>query len=211
MMKDEVVLRDYREGDEAGAYRVCLKTGDSGADGEPYYLEDPDALGRIYVGPYLAYEPSLSLILEDSEGVAGYALAALESRAFFDRYVKEWCPGLREKFPAPGGERSGWSRVQEAYDLYHHPDVTCPEPYEVYPSHGHIDLLPRVQGKGWGRRMMEEVMLRLRRMGSPGMHLGVSIVNDRALGFYGRLGFEELMRVGEVPSGCIYLGKRFRE
>jgi hypothetical protein len=38
---------------------VCLKTGDHGEDAEPLYREDPDALGRIFVGPYLAFEPEL--------------------------------------------------------------------------------------------------------------------------------------------------------
>ena len=41
--------------DLPAAYHVCLKTGDHGGDGEPFYRDDPDALGRIYVGPYLAY------------------------------------------------------------------------------------------------------------------------------------------------------------
>ena len=59
--------------DQSGAYYVCLKTGDYGKDGEPFYREDPDALGRVFVGPYLAFEPELSLILEDEQGICGYA------------------------------------------------------------------------------------------------------------------------------------------
>ena len=60
-MKD-CTIRPARSGDQPGAYYVCLKTGDFGKDGEPFYREDPDALGRIFVGPYLAYEAELSLI-----------------------------------------------------------------------------------------------------------------------------------------------------
>ena len=52
-------IRDYRPGDQAAAYFVCLKTGNQGDDGEPFYKEDPDALGRIFVGPYLQFEPGL--------------------------------------------------------------------------------------------------------------------------------------------------------
>ena len=86
------------------------------------------------------------------------------------------------------------------------PDYFCPEPYEAYPSHLHIDLLPRAQGRGLGRRMLEEVMDTLARRGSPGAHLGVSTLNRRALGFYQRLGFRELVRVGSAADGCIYMG-----
>ena len=63
----ECTIRPARSEDQAGAYYVCLKTGDFGKDGEPFYREDPDALGRIFVGPYLKFEPDLSLILEDAE------------------------------------------------------------------------------------------------------------------------------------------------
>lgn len=202
------LIRPARPGDEAGAYHVCLKTGDFGNDGEPFYREDPDALGRIFVGPYLAYEPDLSLILEDHEGICGYALGAFDSRMFYERYEKEWRPMLCARFPEPQGDPASWSRLQTAHSWYHHPDYTMPEPYEAYPSHVHIDLLVRAQGHGFGRRMMEMVMDRLRQRGSPGAHLGVSMMNTRALGFYLRLGFKELLRVGEGKDGCIYMGRK---
>lgn len=201
-------IRPYRTGDEPGAYHVCMKTGDHGKDGEPFYREDPDALGRIFVGPYLAYEPELSLILEDAEGICGYALAAFDSRAFYERYEREWRPELCSQFPEPGGNPAHWTRVQHVYSWYHHPDYFCPEPYGDYPAHLHIDLLDRAQGRGYGRRMMEQVMDMLRGRGSPGAHLGVSVLNKPALGFYLRLGFRELIRVGTETDGCIYMGKR---
>ena len=207
---NDCIIRPARPGDQPDAYYVCLKTGDFGKDGEPFYREDPDALGRIFVGPYLAYEPELSLILEDTQGVCGYALGAFDSRAFYARYEGEWRPDLCKKFPAPQGDPSQWTRVQTVYHWYHHPDYFMPEPYEAYPSHLHIDLLVRAQGRGYGRRMMEQVMDKLRQRGSPGAHLGVSMLNTPAFGFYLRLGFRELVRVGEGQDGCIYMGKSLR-
>ncbi|MBI4663745.1 MAG: GNAT family N-acetyltransferase [Verrucomicrobia bacterium] len=206
----DFTIRPARPGDEPGAYYVCLKTGDHGKDGEPYYREDPDALGRIFVGPYLAYEPELSLILEDEQGVCGYALGALDSRTFYARYESEWRPNLCARFPAPQGEPSQWTRVQQVYHGYHHPDYFCPEPYDAYPSHLHIDLLERARGRGYGRRMLEHVIATLRRRGSPGAHLGVSTLNTPAVGFYTRLGFWELIRIGSGDDGCIYMGKALK-
>jgi len=52
-------------------------------------------------------------------------------------------------------------------------------------------------------------MDKLRQRGSPGAHLGVSVLNTPALGFYQKLGFRELIRVGTGADGCIYLGKKF--
>ena len=208
---NDCIIRPARSGDEPGAYHVCLKTGDYGRDGEPFYREDPDALGRVFVGPYLAYEPELSLTLEDEQGICGYALGALDSRAFYARYEAEWRPDLCARFPAPPGDSSQWTRAQTVHHGYHHPDYFCPEPYAAYPAHLHIDLLPRAQGRGYGRRMLEQVMDILRRRGSPGAHLGVSLLNQPAFGFYQRLGFRELVRVGLGADGCIYMGQTLRE
>ena len=108
----------------------------------------------------------------------------------------------------PQGDPATWTRTQIAYSWYHQPDYFCPEPCAAYPSHLHIDLLERAQGRGFGRRMMEAIMAQLRARGSPGAHLGVSVLNTPALGFYARLGFRELTRVGTDTDGCVYLGKR---
>jgi len=197
------MIRPGTMADLNGAYYVCLKTGDHGKDGEPFYRDDPDALGRIFVGPYLAFEPELSLTLEDDQGICGYAYGAFDSRAFFHRYEKEWRPKLTAEFPEPTGDPAKWTRAQTVYSWYHHPDYFCPEPYAKYPSHLHIDLLERARGRGFGRKMMEMVMEKLRERGSPGAHLGVSELNQSAVGFYERLGFRELIR----NEGVIYMGK----
>ena len=202
----DCVIRPARPGDERGAYHVCLKTGDHGGDGEPFYRDDPDALGRIYVGPYLAFEPEMSLVLEDQAGVCGYALGALDSRRFYERYEREWRPALCSRFADPQGDPTRWTRTQQVHHCYHHPDYFCPEPYEDYPSHLHIDLLPRAQGRGYGRKMFERNLETLGRLGSPGAHLGLSTCNARAYGFYRRLGFSELARIGTPEDGCIYMG-----
>jgi ribosomal protein S18 acetylase RimI-like enzyme len=200
------IIRPARPGDEPGAYHVCLKTGNHGQDGEALFREDPDALGRIFVGPYLAFEPELSFILEDADGICGYALGALDSREFYNRYDREWRPRLCAEFAAPQGNPQHWTPVQQVHHVYHHPDYFCPDPYDVHPSHLHIDLLPRGQGRGHGRRMIEQVMGMLRRRGSPGAHLGVSTLNARAQAFYAHLGFRELTRAGSGADECIYMG-----
>ena len=210
-MPGEFRIRKATPADKAAAYWVCLKTGDHGADGEALFADDPDALGRIYVGPYLEYEPELALVLEDDEGVCGYCLGAMDSRQLYERYDRDWRPGLARDFPAPSGDPARWTPVEQAYHLYHHPDYFCPEPYDLYPSQLHIDLLPRAQGRGLGRRLVEEVVLLIEAYGSPGVHLGMSARNERAHRFYLKLGFEELARDGSGENEAIYLGKRLNK
>lgn len=202
------LLRHARADDRAACYRVCLETGDHGADGTPFYTDDPDALGRIFVGPYLAFEPELAFVLEDSEGVCGYVLATANSARFFQRYEADWRPQLMASFAEPAGDRATWTRAEQIHHEYHHPDYHCPEPSEVFPAHAHIDLLPRAQGLGFGKPMMRHIVAELAALGVPGVHLGVSGRNQRALAFYAGLGFHELERTGTPGDEVIYLGLR---
>ncbi len=195
-------IRSFEPGDERAAYYVCLKTGNHGDDGEPYYKSDPGALGRIYVGPYLRYAPDFALMLQDDQGICGYALGTLDSKAFYDRYEQEWRKELIARFPQPSGDACSWDRVQQVHFVYHNPEYYYPRDYDQYPAHLHIDLLPRAQGQGFGKAMMHELLDRLKTAGAPGVHLGMSVDNDRAYRFYQKLGFVELERNAET----IYLG-----
>jgi ribosomal protein S18 acetylase RimI-like enzyme len=201
-------IRPCRPGDEAAAYEVCLKTGDSGRDGTHLYPDDPHALGRVFVGPYLSLEPELAFVLTDAAGVCGYVLAALDSERFYRRFCEEWLPPIRAQFPEPSGDPATWSPAQKVYYEYHHPDIHYPESFRVYPAHLHIDLLPRAQGCGQGKRMMEWMLEALVAKGSPGVHLGLSAANQRAYRFYLKLGFAELARVGATTPQVIYMGRK---
>lgn len=189
----EFTLRPAAADDRAACYAVCLGTGDSGNDATHLHA-DPDALGHVYVGGYLTLEPELSLVLEDQAGVCGYALAALDTKAFHRRYVDDWLPPLRQNRPAPAGPATTWSRDEQLWNFYHHPELFIPEQYDAYPSHLHIDLLPRAQGRGLGRTMMMELLGLLAARGSPGVHLAMARDNHRAAAFYAKLGFKEIAR-----------------
>ena len=194
-------IRRCEPRDVDAAYDVCLRTGDNGEDASLAF-DDPKALGHIYVGPYLQLEPQLAFVLEDPQGVCGYALGALDSKTFYDAYLNQWLPEVRQRYPEPTGDPAQWTRTQQVYFDYYHPEIFMPEPYNQYPSHLLIDLLPHARGRGLGREMMKELLAELTAKGSPGVHLGMGAANARAEQFYKKLGFHELARVGDV----LYLG-----
>ena len=172
----------------------------------------PSLLGDVYVGPYLAFEPELARVLDDGSrddgsgddgsGVGGYVLGALDTRAFEARCEREWWPRLRALHPL--GSVPPGSADARMVELIHDPPLAPDSVVRDHPSHLHIDLLPRWQGGGWGRRLMEGLFERLVAAGSPGVHLGVGTDNVRAIGFYRRLGFTEL----EAAPGALFLGRR---
>src|SRR3954449_7465943 len=138
--------------DLPGAYRVCLLTGDSGKDATAL-ARDPDLLGHVYVGPYIVGEPGLALVVADDEGIAGYCLAALDTRRFSDWAESTWWPSLREQYPLCA-RGSGPGQDAEVIELIDRPPMAPAQIVEAYPSHLHIDLLERVRGSGMGRMLI---------------------------------------------------------
>ncbi|MGH3716659.1 MAG: GNAT family N-acetyltransferase [Micromonosporaceae bacterium] len=201
MPEPVAVIRRYRSADRDALYRICLATGDSGGDATGLYA-DPDLLGDVYVGPYLELEPSLAYVLDDG-APAGYVLGALDTAAFEARAEREWWPPLRRRYPAPPdpADRPQWTPDQRLIDLIHHPRRTAPEVTAAYPSHLHVDLLPRAQSGGNGRRLMDTLLAALRETGSEGVHLGVGRRNERAVAFYRKLGFTEIV---SLPDALVF-------
>jgi hypothetical protein len=55
-------IRPYHPSDLPALYRICLLTGDSGADASQLY-RDPELLGHFYAAPYAVLEPDLCFVL----------------------------------------------------------------------------------------------------------------------------------------------------
>jgi ribosomal protein S18 acetylase RimI-like enzyme len=199
----EFTIRRCEPRDWDAVYHVCLGTGDDGKDAT-HLFDDPKVLGHIYVGPYMKLEPELAFVLADQQGVCGYVLGVLDSKKFYDAYRNEWLPGIRAQYPKPTGDPRQWNHTQRVCAEYYNPEIFWPEPYEDYPSHLHIDLLPRAQGRGLGREMMRVLLAALVERGSVGTYLAMALSNARAERFYKKLGFHELARRPEA----LYLGKR---
>ena len=195
-------IRPCTPQDSHAVYEVCLKTGDAGQDAT-HLFEDPKALGHLYAGPYLILEPDLAFVLEDEQGVCGYILGALDTLDFQKRYLDKWLPPLQERYPDPTGDETHWNKTQKIYHQIHHPDLNFLPIFEFYPSHLHIDLLPRAQGQGNGKRMMQTLLETLKKAASVGVHLGLDARNTKALHFYKKVGFQILK--DESLQG-IYLG-----
>jgi GNAT superfamily N-acetyltransferase len=186
-------IRAYRPGDIDTLYRICLQTADGGQDATGRF-SDPRLPGHVYMAPYVTFEPSLAFVAEDAAGVGGYIVAALETLAFGRRLARDWWPALRARYPEPPADQAERLPLPERYAVHdiHHPFSAPPEVVERFPSHLHVNLVPRMQGRGAGRQLIATLMSGLRDHGSRGVHLFVGRSNTRAAGFYRHVGFAEL-------------------
>jgi ribosomal protein S18 acetylase RimI-like enzyme len=183
-------IRPYRDSDLDDLYRICLLTGDAGQDATSMF-DDPRILGDVFAAPYGLFEPSLAFVAEDEAGVGGYIVGALDSRAFEQRLEAGWWPALRDRYPAPPAELppDQWTPDQRTAGFIHAPFPVPDELARDYPSHLHINLLPRLQSQGLGRQLMNTLIRALHEQGSAGVHFYVWPANQRAVGFYRHLGF----------------------
>lgn len=186
----------------ARLYEICLLTGSDGADASALTTE-PRLLGEIYLGAYLRFAPDLAFVLVDPEAdaadpasVVGYVIGTADTAAFEATLDREWWPELRERYPL--GTFPEGSYDANLVANIHGEHRSNPAVLDRFPAHLHIDLVPRGQGGGNGRRLLTTLFDALRDAGAPGVHLGVSTTNTQATGFYAHIGFEKLTDDGSL-------------
>jgi ribosomal protein S18 acetylase RimI-like enzyme len=197
----DALIRQVQPGDLPDLYDVCLRTGAAGEDATEL-MDDPELLGDLFVVPYAVLEPERAFVVDDGTRVQGYCVGALDTRGFEARLEADWWPAVRERRADPATS----TRLDALFLSYLRTPIAAHRSVvERYPSHLHIDLLPPFQSGGWGRRLLDALFDALRAGGSRGVHLGVSEANERAIGFYLHLGFEELHTDGFTKTMALPL------
>jgi GNAT superfamily N-acetyltransferase len=190
-MSDDAAVRPFAPGDLDACYEICLRTGDHGADASALHT-DPRLIGEIWVGPYLERWPQHAFVVADETAVGGYVVGAPDT-AEHERWLEqEWLPPLRLRYPI--GTFPEGTADADSVRLLHATPRTSGQLTSKWPAHLHIDLLPKMQGRGHGRALMNALFESLRSAGVPAVHAGVSSKNPRAIAFYRRLGFRDLYR-----------------
>lgn len=195
-------LRRAAPADAPALRRVCLLTGDAGADASALH-GDPDLLGLVWAVPYLELEPAHAFVAEVDGEVVGYVLGTPDSRAFEARAETAYWPRLRARYPL-GPVEGRTEADEEVVALLHRPPTAHDALVADYPGHLHVDLLPSTQGQGLGRRLVQQVLDSLAAAGCVGVHVGVDPRNGTAPGFYRSLGFVDL----DTGPDAVHLGLR---
>ncbi|MUZ74908.1 GNAT family N-acetyltransferase [Agrobacterium vitis] len=200
------IIRAARPDDLTALYAVSLATGFEGGDASHLY-NDPDMIGHIYVAPYAVLEPELALVVQDSMGVAGFAVGVLDTLGWEDRLETEWWPLLRIRYPdPPSALRASWSHDHRRASMIHHPSRTPSHVSVRYPAHLHLNLLPRAQGVGLGMKLFREWQSFASARGIEAIHIGANRANKRAVNFWTRNGFADLNYISPTAPRTIWMG-----
>jgi ribosomal protein S18 acetylase RimI-like enzyme len=191
-------IRNFAPGDEQALAAICLRTAAGGGDAAGL-LQDDDIWASMFVLPFLECAPQLAFVVESDDGRAvGYILGAADSEAFEAWFGAVWWPRFAQRWPKPESELS----QQDGLLVYAYSRTSGLNPYAArYPAHLHMDLLPELQGQGWGRRLVETLKQALRDAGVAGLHVVPLAENTGARAFYERIGFTE---IGSEPGVVFY-------
>jgi len=186
-------IRQYRPSDRDDVALICLRTAAAGGDATGVYSDDT-LMPEVFALPYLEYAPDLVFVVADEHRAAGYVMAVADTADFVEWWKREWAPGFAERHPVVAPPTAHQPAFSEAalVDAGLHPERMLIDELDDYPAHLHIDLLPELQGQGWGRRLIDTVRAALAERGVDALHLGLAAENTGARAFYDRLGFHEL-------------------
>lgn len=196
-------IRPFKPEDIDGLYAVSLATGHEGRDASSFY-RDGRLVGHLYSAPYALLEPGLALVVEDAEGIAGFAVGTSDTVGWFERLEREWWPALREVYPDPGpAALPEWTADKRRAFMIHHPVPTPRAISASYPAHLHLNLAPRLQGKGVGAALVLRWFEALSKRGSGPIHIGTNRANAGAIRFWARQGFVV------IPADPDHAGRTF--
>jgi ribosomal protein S18 acetylase RimI-like enzyme len=202
-----LVIRTFRSADLEALYEISLATGHEGGDASHLY-KDRKLIGHIYSAPYALLEPRLALVVEDDEGVAGFAVGTADTWKWQERLEAEWWPRLRRQYADPAARpATEWSADQRRANTIYRPQRTPQQIVERYPAHLHLNLLERIQGRGAGTMLFAEWMAHASQQGVGAVHVGVNSSNARAVRFWSRRDFDRLKSGDSDPGRTIWMGR----
>lgn len=158
---EPVEMRLYQPADVDPINDICVRTAERGGDAPGLYSSD-ELMPDIFVRPHAAYAPDLAFVVE--------------------WYSREWLPGFAEKHihVLPHTNKN-----EMITHLGFWPERMLIPEVDLHPAHLHIDLLSRLQGRGFGRQLIETLKseLRARRAGAPpdagcGEHRGARLLRS---------------------------------
>ncbi|XP_061412140.1 protein O-GlcNAcase-like isoform X2 [Lethenteron reissneri] len=202
-------IRPYLPQDEAAAYKVCRETYADGLDGTQLFPDNPDLIGDRLVGSLLSLSPEYCFVLEDEEGVCGYALGSVDAKSFFSRCEVAWLPAMQDKYTRPAATGDDALSLSLEVMLSFHEEARVPPETLVsrFPSLVRVDIHSRVTDPSVAKSMMGCLLSSLKANGSQGAFCEVKASDKGNTEFYTKLGFFEVPMAEGFCKDAVLLGR----
>ncbi|XP_063047035.1 protein O-GlcNAcase [Engraulis encrasicolus] len=204
-------IRPYYPKDEASVYKICKEMYSEGCDGIPFSDgSQADLIGDRLVGGFLTVSPDYGFVLEDEEGICGYALGTVDVKPFVKKCKASWIPFMQEKYGKPEeGDDKELSEAEKMMLSFHEEEEGLPESFlHNFPSLIKVDIHAKVTDPSVAKSMMGCLLSSLKANGSAGAFCEVRQVDKRMLDFYSKLGCFEVAKMEGFPKDIIIMGRR---
>uniref|UniRef100_A0A8C9SE58 Protein O-GlcNAcase n=1 Tax=Scleropages formosus TaxID=113540 RepID=A0A8C9SE58_SCLFO len=201
-------IRPYFPKDEPEVYRICREMYKEGVDGGPF-PEQPDLIGDRFVGGLLNLSPDYGFVLEDEEGICGYALGTADVKPFAKKCRMSWIPSMQEKYSKPDSEKD-LSEAEKMMLSFHEEEYEdgLPETFlSNFPSLIKVQIHTKVTDPSVAKSMMGCLLSSLKANGSHGAFCEVRQTDRRMLDFYSKLGCFEVAKMEGFPKDVIIMGR----
>ncbi|MBN3295856.1 OGA GlcNAcase, partial [Amia calva] len=199
-------IRPYFPKDEPSVYKICREIFNEGIDGVPF-SEQPDLIGDRLVGGFLNLSPDYGFVLEDEEGICGYALGTADVKPFVKKCKMSWIPTMQEKYNKPDSEKD-LSEAEKMMLSFHEEEDGLPDSFlGNFPSLIKVDIHTKVTDPSVAKSMMGCLLSSLKANGSHGAFCEVRQSDKRMLDFYSKLGCFEVAKMEGFPKDVIIMGR----
>uniref|UniRef100_A0A3Q2YCJ2 Protein O-GlcNAcase n=1 Tax=Hippocampus comes TaxID=109280 RepID=A0A3Q2YCJ2_HIPCM len=200
-------IRPYFAKDEASVYKICKEMYYEGMEDAPSSEQESDLIGDKLVGGLLSLSPDYGFVLEDDEGICGYALGTVDVKPFIKKCEMSWIPFMQEKYLKPDGQKD-LTEAEKMILSFHEEEEGLPESFlSNFPSLIKVDIHAKVTDPSVAKSMMGCLLSSLKANGSQGAFCKVRQTDKRMLDFYSKLGCFEVAKMEGFPKDVIIMGR----
>ncbi|XP_036392209.1 protein O-GlcNAcase-like isoform X1 [Megalops cyprinoides] len=204
-------VRPYFTKDEPAVREICRETHSEGGASRAC-PPHPQTMEDRLMGVPLGFGPDYGFVLEDENGVCGYALGMIHAEAFLTKDEKSQARSASEKTPKPssGKEVSGaqGAMPSDCVKGEEGEGRNLPKTFlGRFPSLIKAQIHPKVVDTAAPRSMMGCLLTSLKDGGSHGAFCAVRQTDTRLLDLYSKLGGFEEVKLEAAQKDVVILGK----
>uniref|UniRef100_A0A7N6A8K2 Protein O-GlcNAcase n=1 Tax=Anabas testudineus TaxID=64144 RepID=A0A7N6A8K2_ANATE len=200
-------IRPYFTKDESAVYKICKEMYCEGMEDVPFSNDDPDLIGDRLVGGLLTLSSDYGFVLEDDEGICGYALGTVDVKPFIKKCKLNWIPFMQEKYHKPDCEKD-LTEAEKMMLSFHEDEEGLPDSFlSNFPSLIKVDIHAKVTDPSVAKSMMGCLLSSIKANGSHGAFCKVRQTDKRMLDFYSKLGCFEVAKMEGFPKDVIIMGR----